>query len=159
MRVRPEVSQLSDAGSIKMDSFTIPGLLTRRAETTVELGSGQSFMIGGLLSNLHNNSVDKTPMLGDLPVLGSLFRSKRFRRTESELVIIVTPYLVKPVSANRIALPTDGYRAPNDGENFLLGQTFEGTTGETRPTPRAGAPRTVKPDADAQSAQPGFNLD
>ncbi|MCJ8155931.1 type II and III secretion system protein family protein [Sphingomonas sp. LaA6.9] len=145
MRVRPEVSQLSDAGSVRLEGFTIPGITTRRAETTVELGSGQSFMIGGLLSSNHNNSVDKTPFLGDLPVLGALFRSKRFKRSESELMIVVTPYLVKPVSANQIALPTDGYRGTNDAETFLLGQTFEGTSGAKRPAPKSAAPRTVEP--------------
>lgn len=145
MRVRPEVSQLTDAGSVRLNGFTIPGLTTRRAETTVELGSGQSFMIGGLLNNNHNNSVDKSPILGDLPILGALFRSKRFRRTESELMIVVTPYLVKPVSANRIALPTDGYRGPNDAENFLLGQSFMGTSGAQRPQPKSAAPKTVQP--------------
>lgn len=153
MRVRPEVSQLTDAGSVKLEGITIPGLLTRRAETTVELGSGQSFMIGGLLNNSHNNSADKTPILGDLPVLGALFRSKRFRRTESELVIIVTPYLVKPVSANQITLPTDGYRAPNDAENFLLGQSFMGKKATERSAPNG---RTVQtpPAAHVQPAAP-----
>ena len=75
MRVRPEVSQLSDAGSVKLNGFTVPALTTRRAETTVELGSGQSMMIAGLLQNTANNSIDKAPFLGDIPVLGSLFRS------------------------------------------------------------------------------------
>lgn len=150
MRVRPEVSQLSDAGSVRLSGFTIPGITTRRAETTVELGSGQSFMIGGLLNNQHNNSVDKAPFLGDLPILGALFRSKRFQRTQSELMIIVTPYLVKPVSANQLALPTDGYRAPNDAESFLLGQSFMGTSGARAPQPRSAAPRTVQPGPTAR---------
>ncbi|TKW73999.1 MAG: type II and III secretion system protein family protein, partial [Staphylococcus hominis] len=97
LRVRPEVSQLSDAGSVQISGTTIPALTTRRAETTVELGSGQSFMIAGLLQNNHQNSIDKTPFLGDLPIIGALFRSNRFTRSETELVIIVTPYLVKPV--------------------------------------------------------------
>ena len=66
----------------------------------MELGSGQSFMIGGLLQNSHNNSIDKAPFLGDLPILGALFRSNSFQRNETELVIIITPYLVKPVDAN-----------------------------------------------------------
>src|SRR3546814_5851331 len=113
MRVRPEVSELSDAGSVSFGGFTIPALATRRAETTVELGSGQSFVIGGLLKNVGNNSADKTPWLGDLPIIGTLFRSSRFRRQETELVIVVTPYLVKPVSASAIRLPTDGPKAPD----------------------------------------------
>ena len=96
MRVRPEVSELSDAGSVKLGGFTVPALTTRRAETTVELGSGQSFMIAGLLQNRNANSVEKAPFLGDLPILGTLFRSTSYRRDETELVIIVTPYLVRP---------------------------------------------------------------
>lgn len=145
MRVRPEVSQLSSAGSIQLNGFTVPGITTRRAETTIELGSGQSFMIGGLLSNSHNNSIDKAPFLGDIPILGALFRSNNFKRNETELVIIVTPYLVKPVSANQIALPTDGYKAPTDAQRLLMGQAFDGRTGEQRPMPRMAPPVTSQP--------------
>jgi pilus assembly protein CpaC len=145
MRVRPEVSQLSSAGSVQINGFTVPGITTRRAETTVELGSGQSFMIGGLLSNAHNNSIDKAPFLGDLPILGALFRSTNFKRSETELVIIVTPYLVKPVSAGQIALPTDGYKAPTDAQRYLMGQTFDGRTSEKRPKPTMAPPVTSQP--------------
>ena len=98
MRVRPEVSELSAEGSIKLNGFDVPALVTRRAETTVELGSGQSFMLAGLIRNNTTNNIDKAPFLGDLPILGALFRSTSFRRQETELVIIVTPYLVRPVS-------------------------------------------------------------
>lgn len=136
MRIRPEASQLSDAGAVTLSGFRVPALTTRRAETTVELGSGQSFVIGGLLSNSRNNSIDKAPLLGDLPILGALFRSKSFKRSESELVIVVTPYLVKPVSASQIALPTDGYRTPTEFQQNILGQTFDGKSGEQRPMPR-----------------------
>ena len=80
MRVRPEVSQLSDAGSVTLNNFVVPALTTRRAETTVELGSGQSFMIAGLLQNTNSNNISKAPGLGDLPILGALFRSTKFRR-------------------------------------------------------------------------------
>ncbi len=145
LRVRPEVSQLSDAGSVILNGFTIPGITTRRAETTVELGSGQSFMIGGLLSNTHNNSTDKAPGLGDLPILGALFRSNSFQRNETELVIIVTPYLVKPVSAGQIALPTDGYRAPTDFQRIIGNQAFDGKSGEQRPKPRMAPPVPAVP--------------
>ena len=140
MRVRPEVSQLSDAGSVKLNGFTVPGITTRRTETTVELGSGQALMIGGLLSNTHNNSTDKAPGLGDLPILGALFRSNSFRRQETELVIIVTPYLVKPMAAADASLPTDGYRAPTDAQRVLLGQTFTGKTGVREPKPMLSTP-------------------
>ena len=154
MRVRPEVSQLTSAGSVTLNNFTIPGISTRRAETTVELGSGQSFMIGGLLSNSHNNSIDKAPFLGDLPILGSLFRSNNFRRQESELVIIVTPYLVKPVSAGQIALPTDGYKGATDAQRILMGQTFSGKSGEQRPMPRTAEPVTKPTIGSADPIRP-----
>lgn len=175
MRVRPEVSQLT-ASSVSIGGYAIPGLSTRRAETTVELGSGQSFVIGGLLTNNSTNAINKTPFLGDLPILGSLFRSTSFRKSQSELIIVVTPYLVKPVSANRIALPTDGFRNPSDVERIIEGQSFVGQSGPgTRPVPRIAPPRTVRPNANgtvtsrvpavrgtaapkAASAQPGFSL-
>ncbi len=137
MRVRPEVSQLSDSGSVKLNGFTIPSLTTRRAETTVELGSGQSFVIGGLLQNSHNNATDKAPILGDLPIIGTLFRSNAFRKQETELLIVVTPYIVKPVDATRIALPTDGYRAATTAERVLLGKTDSSVNGADRPKPTA----------------------
>lgn len=139
LRVRPEVSQLSDAGSVKLNGFTIPGLTTRRAETTVELGSGQSFVIGGLLENNHNNSVSKAPVLGNIPILGALFRSNSFQKSESELVIVVTPYLVRPVDANQVKLPTDGYRSATLAERVLLDRNADGKTGGSRPLPTSPA--------------------
>jgi pilus assembly protein CpaC len=159
MRVRPEVSQLSDAGSVKLNGFTVPALTTRRAETTVELGSGQSFMIGGLLQNSNSNSIEKAPFLGDIPVLGALFRSTKFQRNETELVIIVTPYLVRPVSG-QLATPADGYRAPDDVQLNALGQSFAGKSGSVQPTAiqaPAAAPGPVMPAASAVAA-PGFKL-
>ncbi len=143
IRVRPEVSQLTDAGSVRLNGFTIPGLTTRRAETTVELGSGQAFMIGGLLSNGQNSNVDKAPFLGDLPVLGALFRSNGFKRNETELMIVVTPYLVKPVNPNQIALPTDGLRTATDAERIIAGQTFSGKSGEKGQVPIQAPPQTI----------------
>jgi pilus assembly protein CpaC len=145
MRVRPEVSELSSAGAIKLGGFEIPGLTTRRAETTVELGSGQSFMIGGLIRNSSSNTTDKAPWLGDLPILGALFRSNGFKRNETELVIIVTPYLVKPVNAGQIALPTDGFRTAKDGERIILDQQHNSRSGEQRPRPTVGPAQTVAP--------------
>jgi len=141
MRVRPEVSELSDAGSIKIGDVQVPALITRRAETTVELGSGQSLMIAGLLRNSTSNNINKAPFLGDIPILGMLFRSTAWKREESELVIIVTPYLVRPVS-NQLATPSDGYRAPDDGQETFLGQTYKGASGVRQPTavPAAAAP-------------------
>jgi pilus assembly protein CpaC len=159
MRVRPEVSELSEAGSVKLNGFTVPALTTRRAETTVELGSGQSFMIGGLLQNSNSNSIEKAPFLGDVPVLGALFRSTKFQRNETELVIIVTPYLVKP-SSTQLATPADGYRAPDDVQLNALGQNFTGKSGSVQPTAiqaPAAAPGPALPAASAVAA-PGFKL-
>ncbi|MBW4331497.1 type II and III secretion system protein family protein [Stakelama sp. CBK3Z-3] len=152
LRVRPEVSQLSSAGAVTIDSTQIPALTTRRAETTVELGSGQSFMIAGLLSNNHQNQIDKAPGLGDMPILGALFRSNGFQRNETELVIVITPYLVKPVDGSHIALPTDGYRAPTDLERVLLGKMQGGQTGSQRPQPRMAPDGTVQPSLGASSS-------
>jgi len=146
LRVKPEVSQLSDANAVVLDNYTIPALTTRRAETTVELGSGQSFMIGGLLENKNDNQIEKAPGIGDLPVIGTLFRSNAFKRNDSELVIVITPYLVKPVdSLAQIALPTDGYKQPTDLGRVLLGQISSGDS-SSRPVP------TMAPPADGQPA-------
>lgn len=112
MRVRPEVSQLSNAVQVVAGGLTIPSLTTRRAETTVELASGQSFAIAGLIQDNTRQEHSQIPGLGDLPILGALFQSDRFQRNETELVIIVTPYLVQPVDADRLETPIDPYRAP-----------------------------------------------
>jgi pilus assembly protein CpaC len=144
LRVKPEVSQLSSAGSVSSGGFTIPGLTTRRVETTVELGSGQSFMIGGLLNNNTNNTVDRTPGLGNLPILGALFRSNNFRRQQTELVVVVTPYLVKPVDASQIVLPTDGYRAPKDLDRIFNAPGARGADNVRRPMPTV-APAAAPP--------------
>lgn len=181
MRVRSEVSELDFSAN-----QLIPAITTRRAETTVELGSGQSFMIAGLMSNRAQNSISKAPGLGDVPILGNLFRSTSFRRGETELVIIVTPYLVKPVNGNDIALPTDGYQSPNEFQR-LLGFQQNGPTADpaaTKPSTREGdapppavgsieplavlpgptpedgkKPKKKKKSEDrAESAAPGFSL-
>jgi pilus assembly protein CpaC len=152
MRVRPEVSELSDAGSVTLNNFKVPALTTRRAETTVELGSGQSMMIAGLLRNNNSNSITKAPFLGDLPILGMLFRSTKFQRQETELVVIVTPYLVRPVSG-QLATPTSGYRATTDVEQVIEGQTFKGVSGSPARVPVA-APAI----GGAAVAAPGFKL-
>ncbi len=147
MRLRPEVSELSEAGAIRLNNISIPGLTTRSAETSIELASGQSFMIGGLMRNSFQTSTDKIPFLGDIPILGALFKSDTFRRNETELVIIATPYLVKPVDG-RMALPTDGLRAPNDAERWLLGRTVAASDKPIVDAVSAGAP----------TAAPGFSM-
>jgi pilus assembly protein CpaC len=157
MRVRPEVSELSDEGSIQINGFRVPSLTTRRVETTVELGSGQSFMIGGLLRNSSSNSIEKAPVLGNLPIIGALFRSTQYRKGETELVIVVTPYLVKPVNASQIALPTDGYRSATTAE-----RTFLGTSEYNKPVPRPGPtmapPRTASPGMGGVASVPARQL-
>jgi pilus assembly protein CpaC len=146
MRVRPEVSELSNEGTIRLNGFNVPALTVRRAETTVELGSGQSFMIAGLLRNHNTNTIDRAPFLGNIPVLGALFRSTRYQRAETELVIVVTPYLVRPVSnPAQIALPTDGHRNPDEAQRLIVGQDNDGRSGEQRPGPTTGPGRTVAP--------------
>ena len=159
MRVRPEVSELSNEGAVKLNDFIVPALTTRRAETTVELGSGQSFMIAGLLRNSNTNDITKAPFLGDIPILGALFRSTSFRRSETELVIIVTPYLVRPISG-QLATPINGYRAPTDSQMVLEGQTFRGVSG---PAATVGAPAPAMTGSAAATsatatASPGFKL-
>ena len=154
LRVRPEVSELSSAGSITVGGNIVSALTTRRAETTVELGSGQSMVIGGLISNSTNNQVDKTPGLGNVPILGALFRSTGWRRNETELLIVVTPYLVKPVNANEIVLPTDGYQAPTDLGRVFLGKLGGGTTGGDRAKPTMAAPNAGGPSLGANAPLP-----
>jgi pilus assembly protein CpaC len=123
LRLRPEVSQLSDTGAIILQDFQIPGLTTRRAETTIELASGQSFIIAGLMQNRTANDINKVPALGDIPILGKLFQSKRFQSAETELVIIATPYLVRPIGAGKQPnLPTDRPVSDRQFEKLLIGQ-------------------------------------
>lgn len=186
MRVRPEVSELSTQGAITLNGFQVPAITTRRTETTVELGSGQSFMIAGLMSANSQNQIEKAPGVGDVPILGNLFRSRSFRKGETELVIIVTPYLVNPVDAKDIKLPTDGFHSANEFEQLLGYQNNAGNSGEARPGPKAAdenAPqpkvsmadpaaivptepqqprraekKSRKPERAASAAAPGFSL-
>ena len=149
IRVAPEVSELSTQGAVTLDGFQIPALITRKASTTVELGSGQSFMIAGLMSNNAQSTIDKAPGLGDVPILGNLFRSNSFRKGETELVIVITPYLVKPVDGNDIRLPTDGYYSPTVLEQLGMKETGG---------PRAGqAGRPMPSTSDRQSASPAIS--
>jgi pilus assembly protein CpaC len=155
MRIRPEVSELSNEGSIRLNGFNVPALTVRRTETTVELGSGQSFMIAGMLRNHNTNSIDRAPFLGNLPIIGALFRSTRYQRAETELVIVVTPYLVRPVSnPSQIALPTDGHRNPDEAQRLLIGQSNDSRSGEQRPIPTVGPGRTAAPGVITGDASP-----
>ncbi|HEX6093372.1 MAG TPA: type II and III secretion system protein family protein [Dongiaceae bacterium] len=119
LRVRPEVSALSAANSITIDDIIFPGFTVRRAETTVELASGQSLAIAGLVRADQNITADKVPGLGDIPILGELFKSDTFQRQETELVIIVTPYLVEPISNPAlVSLPTDPATGPEGSQQL-----------------------------------------
>jgi pilus assembly protein CpaC len=136
IKVRPEVSELSATGSVTLDGITVPALAVRRADTTVELASGQSFAIAGLFQNNVQNQIQQMPWLGDVPVLGALFRSASFQRNESELVIIVTPYVVQPASGpGELHLPTEGIVFASDLEQLLLGRltTPQGTVQTPEP--------------------------
>ncbi|WP_420550052.1 type II and III secretion system protein family protein [Curvivirga sp.] len=118
LHVRPEVSELSNENAVTLVNFEVPSLITRRAETTVELGSGQSFAIAGLIQNDSSYDLARTPGLADVPILGQLFKSDTFQRSESELVIVITPYLVEPVDGNPFVKPTDRFYVPKVAETI-----------------------------------------
>lgn len=107
LQVRPEVSSLSTTSQVQISGFSVPSFQVRRADTRVEVGSGQTFAIAGLFQRSSSQDIDKLPLLGDVPVLGNLFRSKRFQRSETELVILITPYIVEPVADRSLATPLD----------------------------------------------------
>jgi pilus assembly protein CpaC len=122
--VAPEVSSLDPAAGIDLNGIRIPGLKTRRARTTVELRDGQSFALAGLIQSDFNNTVNAIPLLGQVPIIGALFRSTNFNRQETELVMVVTPRIVRPVQAGTtLATPTDRVQEPSDLDMFLLGKT------------------------------------
>jgi pilus assembly protein CpaC len=121
IKVAPEVSELDFTTAVQIGGFVIPGLSTRRAATTVELKDGQSFALAGLLRDTVRDTASKYPLLGDIPIIGTLFRSRAFQKNQTELVIIATPHLVKPLDMAGQPLPTDFYIEPNDTELYLLG--------------------------------------
>jgi pilus assembly protein CpaC len=135
IKVAPEVSDLDFTTALTLQGYVIPGIRTRRASTMVELGDGQSFAIAGLLRDNVRSVVSKFPLLGDLPILGPLFQSKQFQKEETELVIIVTPHLVKPLDMAKQTLPTDFYVEPTESEFYLMGKM----EGSGRPKARAGS--------------------
>jgi pilus assembly protein CpaC len=119
LKVRPEVSQIDSNNSITTGGVTIPGLSVRRVETTVELGSGQSFVIGGLLQNNVSDVISKFPGLGSIPILGKLFSSTDYQNSKSELIVIVTPYLVHPTGPGQLQTPLDNTLNPNEVDSLL----------------------------------------
>ena len=153
LKVAPEVSEISAVGSISVPlgtgTVSIPGIRTRRASTTIELGSGQSFAIAGLLQSNSAQDINKFPWLGDVPVLGTLFKSDAYRREETELVIIITPYFVEPTS-NKLQTPMTGRVPPTDVDRLVM-QRYN------HPTP----PRRVAVGRETTAVGPtaGFKLE
>jgi len=130
LELEPEVSTIDFANGIKFDGFLVPALKTRRAKTGIELRDGQSFALAGLLDNSETRSLSKMPVLGDIPVLGALFKSKSFRKDETELMFIVTAGLVKPV--NRDDLPQlRGVDGLKNGSPLGVEPKDEGIQGKT----------------------------
>jgi len=126
IEVAPEVSSISFDNPIAAAGINNPILLTRKAQSTIELGSGATFALAGLIKNDSTNSVTKFPGLGDVPVLGGLFRSTTFQTNQSELVILVTPYIVRPVAdPTKFKTPVDGLMQPNDFQRLLLGNLYQ----------------------------------
>lgn len=123
LKISTEVSELSSEGAITLSAITIPALKVRRANSTVELPSGGSLMLAGLISNETRQSIEGYPGLKNLPVLGTLFRSRDFIKSESELVVIVTPYTVKPAARQELARPDKGFLEPTDRGGYLHGRT------------------------------------
>ncbi|WP_139374148.1 type II and III secretion system protein family protein [Enhydrobacter aerosaccus] len=151
LKVAPEVSQLTTNGEVSVAisptaTITIPAIQTRRASTTVELGSGQSFAIAGLMQRTSVQDVKKVPWLGDVPVLGSLFKSDAYQRDETELVIIVTPYFVEPVNG-KLRTPLSGRVPPTDADRIVYGRF-------NNPTP----PQRLSVGQQTSSPSAGFKL-
>jgi pilus assembly protein CpaC len=146
LRVRPEVSELNSAGvQITGGGITavLPSFTSRKAETTVQLMDGQSFAIGGLIKNNTTTNIRAFPFLGEVPILGALFRSTEFQTDRTELVFVITPRLVKPLPSD-YRLPTDDYTPPTRSE-LILGGKLEGqrraepaATGNSAPAPASG---------------------
>ena len=134
MKVRPEVSEIDPVNSLVLNGVSVPALTTRRAETAVELSSGQSFAIAGLIQSNAANNVQKLPWLGDIPILGALFRSNQFQRQQTELVIVVTPYVVRPTGPEDAPTDANGtIRPPSDLETLLFGRVAARGHGDLDP--------------------------
>ncbi|WP_300393917.1 type II and III secretion system protein family protein [Henriciella sp.] len=131
LEVSPEVSQLDPRNSVRLSDVEIPALSVRRANTIVELADGESFAIAGLIQNTIDSSTAQTPWIGDVPILGALFRSNRFRQNETELVIIITPRLVHPApKGTKLSDPLQSSHEPSEAERILLGRMSDGAAPE-----------------------------
>jgi pilus assembly protein CpaC len=136
LKVRPEVSQIDSTASVTTGGVTVPGLSVRRADTTVELASGQSFAIGGLLQSNTSDIVSQVPGIGSIPVLGKLFSSSNYQNNKTELVIMVTPYLVEPTDPAKLRSPLDSLISPSSDVEY----SFKRQSGDE---PQPGQPRLV----------------
>jgi pilus assembly protein CpaC len=156
MIVEPEVSSIDPTNAIVANNLRIPGLLTRRAKTVVELRDGESFAMAGLLRTDFQDTIRQFPILGSIPIIGMLFKSTNFQREETELVIVVTPRLVRPVPAHALKVPTDRASPPNEADLFLLGRTDTGVPAGPGaigiPPASAPAPVIVAPPSPGGSA-------
>jgi pilus assembly protein CpaC len=147
LKISTEVSELSPQGAFTIASggsanLTVPALVVRRAETTVELPSGGGMMIAGLIREQTRQNIDALPGMTTLPVLGALFRSRDYLEGETELVVMVTPYIVKPTNPNALQTPADGFRVASDPETILLGRlnSVYKTKTKAKAQPQAAAP-------------------
>lgn len=131
LKVNPSVSELSDTAEVQVNGFSLPGLTTRSASTTVELASGQSFILGGLLHERENTVISEIPLLGDIPILGALFRSEKYERKETELVIIATAYVVEPSRENDLHIPQHGMEPYDHWQRYLYGRILKPTRTQT----------------------------
>lgn len=131
--VAPEVSSIDPSAAIVVNGLSIPGIQTRRAKTVVELRDGESFALAGLIRKDFQDTVRQIPLLGSIPIIGSLFRSTGFQHQQTELVIIVTPRLVRPVPAGALKEPTDRVRPPNEADLLLNGRIDTGVPPAARP--------------------------
>lgn len=164
LKVSPEVSELNKEGvGITATGISgtaiLPSFITRRASTTVQLLDGQSFAIGGLIKNNTTANIKAFPILGEIPIIGALFRSTDFQKDKTELIFVITPHLVKPLTANAYRLPTDRYVDPSRADIFLGGK-LEGKLPPEAPPPVSPdkQPDAIKPDAPAQANDTGFDV-
>jgi pilus assembly protein CpaC len=145
MVVAPEVSSIDPSASIVINNLTIPGIQTRRAKTVVEIRDGESFALAGLLRKDFQDTIRQVPFLGSIPIIGALFRSTGFQHEETELVIIVTPHLVRPVRAGTLKVPTDRVGPPNEADLLLNGRTDSGVPPSAAPFVQPAPPPPPPP--------------
>jgi pilus assembly protein CpaC len=166
MVVQPEVSSIDPTASVVINNLTIPGLQTRRAKTVIEIRDGESFAMAGLIRKDFQDTIRQVPLLGSIPIIGTLFRSSGFQNEQTELVIIVTPRLVQPVRAGALKVATDRVGPPNEADLFLNGRTDTGVppaaTPFVTPTPPLPPPPppVVPPTGGMSEKKPiGFEKD